>query len=344
MRLRSFTATNMPAAIKMVRDEMGENAIIIASEPVGKRAIKVTAAVEYADESPADFAPTSSKAAPQKVEEQELSSANDLRFQLQNILRFHNVPELFSAKLMQKITDKEMVAASALIRMGGRGDTIKLQRMGLEKLLSNFFSFDPLLFDRLDSHLMLVGAPGIGKTFTIAKIATRLAMEKVPIAVVTTDNKRAGGVEQLKAFTNILEVDLDVVTSRKELKSYLSNLPSRTRVLIDTAGCNAYDQSEMKELQGLAETEGVEPVMVMAAGGDSMEAIDTAESFAALPIRRVLVTRADTARRFGGIMAVAAAYDFAFCNISASSSVVDTLKPADATTIAELLLQYQLQT
>ncbi len=341
MRLRSFTATNMPAAMKLVREEMGENAIIIASEPAGKRAIKVTAAVEEVDEPPAHFTPQPAKPVETK---QETASTADLRFQLQNILRFHNVPDLFSAKLMQKISDKEMIAATALIRMGGREDPAKLQRMGLEKLLGNFFTFDPLVFNKLDSHLMLVGAPGIGKTFTIAKIATRLAMEKIPITVVTTDNKRAGGVEQLKAFTNILEVDLDVVTSRKELQKYLSQLPEDTRVLIDTAGCNAYDQSEMAELQAYAQMEGVEPVMVMAAGGDSMEAIDTAESFATLPIRRVLVTRADTARRFGGILAVTAAYDFAFCNISASSSVVDTLKPANATALAELLLQYQLQT
>ena len=341
MRLRSFIANNMPAAIKMVREEMGENAIIIASEPSGKRGIKVTAAVEDDDEPPADLIPQ-----PVKIPEaqQESVSVVDLRFQLQNILRFHNVPDLFSAKLMQKLADKEMVAASALIRMGGREDNIKLQRMGLEKLLGNFFAFNALDFNDLDSHLMLVGAPGIGKTFTIAKIATRLAMEKIPIAVVTTDNKRAGGIEQLKAFTNILEVDLDVVTSRKDLKSYLSNLSPHKRVLIDTAGCNAYDQTEMNELQAYAEMDGVEPVMVMAAGGDSMEAIDTAESFANLPIRRVLVTRADTARRFGGILAVAAAYDLAFCNISASSSVVDTLKPANPTSLAELLLQYQLQT
>ncbi len=341
MRLRSFTATNMPAAIKLVREELGENAIIIASEPAGKRAIKVTAAVEESDESPATFTPPPPKPIDDRKES---ASAADLRFQLQNILRFHNVPDLFSAKLMQKITDKEMVAATALVRMGGKEDPAKLQRMALEKLLGNFFNFDPLPFDRLDSHLMLVGAPGIGKTFTIAKIATRLAMEKIPIAVVTTDTKRAGGIEQLQAFTNILEVDLEVVSSRQELKTYLASLPSRTRVLIDTAGCNAYDRADMRELQTLAELDTVEPVMVMAAGGDSMEAIDTAESFASLPIRRVLVTRADTARRFGGIMAVIAAYDFAFCNISASSSVVDALKPANATALAELLLQYQLQT
>jgi flagellar biosynthesis protein FlhF len=331
----------MPAAIKMVRDEMGDNAIIIASEPAGKRAIKVTAAVEDDDEPPASFSPQ-----PVRPPETtyDTASVGDLRFQLQNILRFHNVPDLFSTKLMQKISDKEIIAASALIRMGGREDNIKLQRIGMEKLLGNFFTFAPLPFDNLGAHLMLVGAPGIGKTFTIAKIATRLAMEKVPIAVVTTDNKRAGGVEQLKAFTNILEVDLDVIGSRKALKHYLASLPARTRVLIDTAGCNAYDQSEMKELQGFADIEGVEPVMVMAAGGDSMEAIDTAESFAALPIQRILVTRADTARRFGGILAVTAAYDLAFCNISASSSVVDALRPADAATLADLLLQYQLQT
>ncbi len=341
MRLRSFTASSMPVAMKMVREEMGSSAIIISSQNLGPRSVQVTAAIEVEDE-PAPA--TNGKHAPKEMLEPETSEdASDLRFQMQNTLRFHNLPELFTAKIMQTVTDREFGSMAGLMRIGGRNDPDRLQRLAMEKLLGGYFSFNPLPFDKPGTRIMLVGAPGIGKTFTVAKMAAKLAMEKTPFSVVTTDNKRAGGVEQLKAYTDILETDLKVVTSKTELAQHIAGLPAYTHVLIDTAGCNAYENSEMKEISSFATLDGIEPVMVMAAGGDSLEAIDMAEPFAGLPIRRLLVTRADTARRFGGVLAAAAAHGLSFSNISASSSIVDTLQPADAASMAQLLLRYQLQ-
>ncbi len=57
-------------------------------------------------------------------------------------------------------------------------------------------------------RIMLVGPPGVGKTLTIARLAAQIAIQKHKLAVITTDNKRAGGVRQLQAFTDILELEL----------------------------------------------------------------------------------------------------------------------------------------
>ncbi|MGE3713407.1 MAG: hypothetical protein AB7F82_02610 [Alphaproteobacteria bacterium] len=339
MRLRNFTARSMPAAIAMVRQELGENAVIISSEPVNGKAIKVTAAVEEPDDR-AFPEPAAIPPAPQKAHK---SAAGDLRFKLQNTLRFHNLPELFTAKLMQKISDEELESISGLMEIGNPDGRTRGERMALEKLLAQMFSYQPLRFEDRPTRIMLVGAPGIGKTFTIAKIASRLTMEDKPYAVLTTDNKRAGGIEQLQAYTNILQTELKVATSPRELATELSGIPDTHHILIDTAGCNAYDKKQMEELAQLAAVQGIEPVLVMAAGGDSLEAIDIVEPFAELPIRRMLITRADTARRFGGVLSVAAAYGFSFANISASSSIAEGMKVADSSYLTQLLVQYQLQ-
>lgn len=334
MRLRSFTAKSMPAAIEMVRQELGEHAIIVASEPLNGKAVKVTAAVEEQDE---ELLP------PKKSAKSATDYSGDLRFTLQNTLRFHNLPELFISKMMLKISDRDLAAIARLVDIGGKEPPARAERMALEKLLAQVFSFRPLHFDEPPLRIMLAGAPGTGKTFTIAKIASRLAMQHKPFTVITTDNKRAGGIEQLKAYTDILQAELLITASPKALAKELAALPEKKHVLIDTAGCNAYDKEQMAELAVLAGISGVEPVLVMAAGGDSLEAIDTLEPFAELPITRMLVTRADTARRFGGVLAAAAAYGFSFTNISVSSSITDNLQPADAPFLAQLLLQYQLQ-
>lgn len=334
MRLRTFTAPDMPAAMHMVREALGEDAIILASEKRNGKAVSVTAAIDLRDDKPV--------AAPKVQEKRNDVSADNLRYELQNILRFHNLPELYIARLLQRATDSDLISALALHQIGGNHNEQHLFRLALEKLVGLMFSFDPLPLDAPESRIMLVGVPGIGKTMTIAKLAARLTLEKQPVAVITTDNKRAGGVEQLKAFTDILNIELRVAPTREELINALNSLPGKVRVLIDTAGCNPYGDADMEELAGLVTLPDVEPVLVMPAGGDSLEAIDMVESFAPLPIRRLLITRADTARRFGGILAVAAAQGLAFSHISSSASIADTLHPVDAPLLAQLLLKYQL--
>jgi len=341
MRLRTFTASDMPSAMKMVRDELGENAIILSTDSnAARRQVSVTAAVEEVEE---EEQPVSSlrggvaDVAIQKEKETGLlrSARNDeaisnIRFELQEILRFHNLPEILIAKLLKKISDEDIASCRPAN-----------YKSALEKLLSRSFVFDPLHLSAANLRIMLVGTAGIGKTLTIAKLATKLAMEKHAVAVITTDNTRAGGVEQLQAFTDILGLELHIASGRRELEIILKNLPAKMRVLIDTAGAAPYDEGEIAELKALATLPDIEPILTLPAGGDSLEAIDIVEAFRELPVRRILVTRADATRRFGGILAAAAAHGLGFCNISRSASITDIVQLLEPSILAQLLLKYK---
>lgn len=330
MRLRTFTASDMPSAMNMVREALGDNAIILATEAqAGKKQVTVTAAVEEEEEiGSRQQAVGNNSLMPKEFD--------DIKFELQNILRFHNIPELFVAKLLQKLTNSDLTE----IIKNKRGSE-ELYRPALERLLARNFVFDHLRFSTQDMRLMLIGTPGIGKTLTIAKLATKLAMDKQSLAVITTDTTRAGGIEQLQAFTSILGIELQIAGGRDELEKIIKSLPPRTRVLIDTAGCSPYDNTEFSELKSIARIENIEPILVLPAGGDSLEAIDMVEIFRTLPIRRILVTRADATRRFGGIMAAAAAHGLGFCNISRSASIMDSVQPLEPALLAQMLLKYK---
>jgi len=341
MRLRTFTAPDMPSAMNMVRQELGENAIIISSEQkAGRKLVTVTAAVEEEDEEEGireealgkrekyNTSPNPSQLKPQAL--------SDIRFELQNILRFHNLPELFVSKLLQKTSDADITSVLSTLR-----GSQEAYRPALEKLLARNFVFDPIRFGTGDLRLMLVGTAGIGKTLTIAKLATKLSMDNQSVTVITTDNTRAGGIEQLQAFTNILGLELLVAGSRKELEKILKNLPARMRVLIDTAGAAPYNEAEFAELKTITTLPDIEPILVLPAGGDSMETIDIVEVFRELPIKRILVTRADATRRFGGILAAAAAHGLGFCNISRSSSITDNIQQLEPSILAQMLLKYK---
>lgn len=347
MRLRTFTATDMPAAMQMVRDALGDDAIILSTNAkAGSGHVTVTAAIEEDAPAPSPAGGESGRrhninTQTQIPESRLLTSdplvTNDIKFELQNILRFHNLPEILVAKLLQRLTPADF--HEVITKHTGPQD--ELFRPALEKLLSRNFVFEPLRFTTHAMHIMLIGTPGIGKTMTVAKLATKLALGKHPLTVITTDTSRAGGIEQLSAFTSILNIELQVAESVKQLEEMTRFIPARTRVLIDTAGCSPYNPKDFTELKNLASIENIEPVLVMPAGGDSLEAIDMLEVFSEIKIRRLLVTRCDAARRFGGIMAAALTHGLSFCNISRSPSITDTLLAMEPGLMAQMLLRYR---
>ncbi len=344
MRLRTFTATDMPAAMQMVRDALGDDAIILNTKP-GENYITVTAAIEEDAPIPSpsggglgrgqNTAPRISSPE-SRIQNPEPQITNDIKFELQNTLRFHNLPEILVAKLLQKLTPADF---NEIIEKYRGSD--ELFRPALERLLARNFVFEPLRFSTNDMRIMLIGTPGIGKTLTIAKLATKLAMGKQSLVVITTDTNRAGGIEQLSAFTSILNVELQVAETLKELQEITRSIPIKTRVLIDTPGCSPYDHKEFAELKNIASIENVEPILVMPAGGDSLEAIDMLEIFSEIRIRRLLITRCDTTRRFGGILAAALTHGLSFCNISRSGSITDTLLALEPGLLAQMLLRYR---
>lgn len=328
----------MPTAIRMMRDAMGDEAVILSTEQgKGKRGVTVTAALDASEEPIFPLSP------PLPERPANGAATDSIRYELQNVLRFHNLPEHFVSKIFQKASPRELASIQTLHQISSRKNSQSFIRLVLEKTVGSFFDFKSLSFEQEDQRIMLAGPPGIGKTLTVAKIATRMAMEKKPVRVCTTDNKRAGGIEQLQAFTSLLNIDLEVANSREELAAFTRSLPRGMHALIDTAGCNPFDREEMKELKQLATVHGIEPVLVLPAGGDSLESIDIVEAFSDIPARRLLITRADTARRFGGVLAAAAARKLSFCNVGSSSSIIDSVQALDGALLTQMLLRYQLQ-
>ncbi|MBY0407296.1 MAG: hypothetical protein K2Q01_06350, partial [Rickettsiales bacterium] len=249
MRLRTFTAPDMPTAMKMVRDAMGDDAIILSSEPLkGKKGVTVTAAHDGQEEPifPVHTAPPTISSA----------SAESIRSELQQVLRFHNVPDMLAAKIFNKADPRELASIEALHHLGSKRSPESFIRLALEKTIAQYFTFQPLDFSHGPKAHMLVGPPGIGKTLTIAKIAAHIGMANKPISVFTCDTKRAGGIEQLQSFTNILNIELQVASTPQELSRKLKHIPASHNLLIDTAGANPYDREEMKETAQFANAAG----------------------------------------------------------------------------------------
>ncbi|HYD99917.1 MAG TPA: GTPase [Alphaproteobacteria bacterium] len=322
MRLKSFHAPTMAEAMSQVRAALGDDAIIVATrDDEDGQGVRVTAAIEddaFAAASTA--APPTLKARPPEPEPFEdevdpLERVGDALFR-------HGLPSGLTDKLLATM----------------QGYDTDDMTMALAAALDAVFDFNALPEGAGQRHLMLVGPPGAGKTLTVAKLATRAVMRGRRIGVATTDTVRAGGVEQLQAFTRLLKVDLLETEDPHSLADGLSALSGVEQVLIDTAGRNPYQQSDMLELAKLIKAGNIEPVLVLPAGGDAQETVEMAGAFRAMGVRRLLPTRLDMTRRLGPLLTVAYEARLSFCEGSQTAKVPEGLTTLTPGVLARLLL------
>ncbi len=195
---------------------------------------------------------------------------------------------------------------------------------GLEEALAAALRFAPLPLHADGPPLLLLGPPGGGKTLSVARLATRLVLEGARPLVVTADSERAGAVEQLAAFTRLLELDLLVAPDPEALARAVARRDGGP-VLVDGPALDPLDPHGRDALAALAAAAGAEPVLVLPTGLDPAEAQDLAMAHAECGARAMIATRLDGARRLGGVLAAAAAGRLALCEGGVGPGAADGL-------------------
>lgn len=100
--------------------------------------------------------------------------------------------------------------------------------------------------------VFFVGPTGVGKTTTIAKLASYFKVEKkVKVGLITSDTYRIAAVEQLRTYADILDVPLHVIYTLEELNRALRVLDDCDIVLVDTAGRSHKNDEQCAEIEHL---------------------------------------------------------------------------------------------
>lgn len=320
----------MTEAMQMVRNTLGDDAIIVATrEENGGRSVRVTAAVERMEEMPRfedngvrPRLPKQPVVPDDYLQYDAEENAEDaINEKLTDTLLRHGIPGDISDTILSTATMTGMADAHG----------------ALKTALEHTYRFAPLPL-KTRKGLMMIGAPGAGKTLATAKLAARAALSGLRPAVITTDTVRAGGVEQLEAFTKLLQIPLMKARTPADLRARLGEIADADLTLIDTGGCNPFEVDEMRGLASLIETGTIEPVLVMAAGGDAEESAEIARCFAVLGVQRIFPTRLDVARRLGGLLSAAGRAGIAFSEASNTPMVASGIVSLSAQSLATLLL------
>lgn len=321
MRLKSFTANSMKDAMQMIRDTLGENAIIVATrEENGGKTVRVTAAIDKDTEA----------TMPRPLQE----INQDEWMMDQGLDPTTAAEEITDILIRHAVPDEVMESIIATVSMMGMDDPLSALNGALQQL----FEFKPLPTKSYGKPLILVGPPGAGKTLAAAKIAARGALSGAKVAVITTDTIRAGGVEQLEAFTRLMKIDLKKASTPQDVKARLTEIRGADQIIIDTAGVNPFDPESVKLLARIIGVADMDPVLVLPAGMDADESGDVARVFAMVGARALLPTRVDVARRLGSLLSAAQLGGLSFTEVSNTAKVADGLSPLSARRLTQLLM------
>lgn len=187
----------------------------------------------------------------------------------------------------------------------------------------------------------LIGATGVGKTTTLAKIAARLVLEQgISAALITADTYRISAVEQLKTYSDIIGLPLEIVYSPEELKKAIRKYRDKQLILIDTAGRSQHNERQMQELKDfLAVDESIEKYLVMSATTKSRDAKEILEKFSVCNPDKIVFTKTDETSSLGIILNLLYQQKIAAAYLTNGQSVPDDIVSAKADKIAELLLR-----
>lgn len=151
---------------------------------------------------------------------------------------------------------------------------------------------------------LFIGPTGVGKTTTLAKIAAQLSLvENKTVGLITADTYRIAAVEQLKTYSEILGLPLEVVYEADEIKNAIEKFSDKDYILVDTAGRSHKSdvvQTDFNELTSVCEEYNVFLVLSMANSYKNMEKIVGAYEF--IPDYRLLFTKLDEASSYGNIL------------------------------------------
>lgn len=103
--------------------------------------------------------------------------------------------------------------------------------------------------------VFFVGNTGVGKTTTMAKLASKCKLEdKLKVAMFSVDTYRIAAIEQIKTYANILNAPMEVVYTPEDMKNYVEKYKDYDLILVDTAGRSHRNEEQKNDLQAIIDS------------------------------------------------------------------------------------------
>lgn len=190
--------------------------------------------------------------------------------------------------------------------------------------------------------IFFIGPTGVGKTTTIAKIASHLKLkENAKVALITSDTYRIAAVEQLRTYASILGIPLSVVYTKEELIEEKQKYNDYDVVLIDTAGRshrNEEQKQDLVELINVIEEDKRDVFLVLSATTKYKDLIRITETYNIIDDFGIIFTKLDETTCIGNILNTKLLTNAPLSYTTWGQNVPDDFGCMDAQSIAKKLL------
>jgi flagellar biosynthesis protein FlhF len=186
----------------------------------------------------------------------------------------------------------------------------------------------------------LVGATGVGKTTTAAKLAGLCARTHGPssVGLITLDTYRVGAHEQLRAYGRMLGVVAHLAHDRAALQDLLGLLANKKMILVDTTGLAPSDPRKRDMLEVL-DLPKVNRLLVLNAGGHGDSLDDVVSSFKSNGIQQAILSKIDEAAKVGPALDAIIRHQLVLRGVTMGQKVPEDWERADAAKLVRLSMR-----
>lgn len=194
----------------------------------------------------------------------------------------------------------------------------------------------------VNKYHVFVGPSGHGKTASLVKLASHMVIcEKKSVAIVTTDTRKLGAAEQLKIYSQILNVPFAVIRRKQDWQILDQKLAKVDAILVDSPGMN---------LKGMNETDFLRDIMPPETGGRSVHyvqsalardeaAFEIASRYKMLGIDDVIFTNIDETTHHGIIFNFQQKFDIPLHSFGIGTQIPEDFEPATKERVVDLIFK-----
>ena len=191
--------------------------------------------------------------------------------------------------------------------------------------------------------IFFIGPTGVGKTTTIAKIASKYKVEyNRKVAFITADTYRIAATEQLRVYANILDAPMSIVYSVEEINEAIEKYQDYDLIFVDTAGFshkNEQQRSDTKRLlAGVKEEYRKEVYLVLSATTKYKDLMDIVDIYSEISSYKLIFTKLDETSTYGNMLNIKLYADTDLSYVTIGQNVPDDIEVFDTQKIVKQLL------
>lgn len=196
---------------------------------------------------------------------------------------------------------------------------------------------------KVPKYVFFIGPTGVGKTTTIAKIASKFKVEKkAKVAFLTSDTYRIAAVEQLRTYANILGIPLKVIYNKEEIEQSRKEFADFDVIFVDTAGRSHRNKNQRDDIEGLIKAipeNERETYLVLSATTKYRDLVSITEAYSEMVGYNLIFTKLDETNSVGNLFNIRMLTNAPLSYATFGQDVPDDIDRIDPQSIAKQLLR-----